>query len=118
MYKGLSLLGNDLIVQLAEKYSATSAQIVLSWGVLRETSVIPKSDNEDRLRENITVSILRQIWRAEGLILTPLLSLPRSSNWMRRTSRPSTSCTLNRLCIARPLLLPVDHYDLDGRVSS
>ncbi|KZV61840.1 Aldo/keto reductase [Peniophora sp. CONT] len=54
-YKGPSLLGNDLIVQLAEKYSATPAQIVLSWGVQRGTSVIPKSENEDRLRNNITV---------------------------------------------------------------
>ena len=55
-YKGPSLLENDLIVDLAKKYDVSTGQIVLSWGVLRGTSVVPKSENEDRLRKNITVS--------------------------------------------------------------
>ncbi|VDC01485.1 unnamed protein product [Peniophora sp. CBMAI 1063] len=53
--KAPSLLKNDLIVELAGKYSATPGQILLSWGVQRGTSVIPKSENEERLRKNITV---------------------------------------------------------------
>ena len=49
------MLKNSLIVELAEKYHVTTGQIVLSWGVQRKTSVIPKSENENRLRKNITV---------------------------------------------------------------
>ena len=56
-YQGPSLLENDLIVDLAKKYDVSTGQIVLSWGVLRGTSVVPKSENEDRLRRNITVSV-------------------------------------------------------------
>ncbi|KZV60972.1 Aldo/keto reductase [Peniophora sp. CONT] len=52
---GPSLIKNDRIVQLAEKYGATPGQILLSWGVQRETSVIPKSESEERLRKNITI---------------------------------------------------------------
>ncbi|KZV64314.1 Aldo/keto reductase [Peniophora sp. CONT] len=50
-----SLLKNELIVKLAEKYGVTTGQILLSWGVQRGTSVIPKSENPDRLRKNIAV---------------------------------------------------------------
>lgn len=49
---------NDLIVELAKKYGASSGQIVLSWGVQRGTSVVPKSESEERLRKNITVSLV------------------------------------------------------------
>ncbi|VDC01505.1 unnamed protein product [Peniophora sp. CBMAI 1063] len=53
--KAPSLLKTDLVVQLAEKYGATTGQILLSWGVQRGTSVIPKSENEERLKKNITI---------------------------------------------------------------
>ncbi|KZV64310.1 Aldo/keto reductase [Peniophora sp. CONT] len=56
--KAPPLLRNDLVVKLAEKYSATPSQIVLSWGVQRGTSVIPKSENEERLRQNISLVLL------------------------------------------------------------
>ena len=51
------MLKNGLIVELAEKYHVTTGQIVLGWGVQRKTSVIPKSENENRLRKNITVRL-------------------------------------------------------------
>ena len=54
---GPSLLKDEIIVELAKKYSATPGQILLSWGVQRGTSVIPKSENEDRLQNNFTVSL-------------------------------------------------------------
>ena len=40
---------------LAEKFNATSAQILLSWGVQRGTSVIPKSENAERMAKNLQV---------------------------------------------------------------
>jgi glycerol 2-dehydrogenase (NADP+) len=43
------------VAKLADKAAATAGQILLSWGVQRGTSVIPKSENEDRLRSNFTV---------------------------------------------------------------
>ena len=45
------------IVQIAKSHGATSAQVLLSWGVQRGTSVIPKTLNEERLKENITVRL-------------------------------------------------------------
>ncbi|KZV64313.1 aado/keto reductase [Peniophora sp. CONT] len=50
-----SLLRNDLITRLAEKYQTTTGQILLSWSVQRGTSVVPKSEKEERLRNNFTV---------------------------------------------------------------
>lgn len=43
------------ITSLAEKLGLTPAQIVLSWGVQRGTVVIPKSENDERMKANITV---------------------------------------------------------------
>nr|GAT57885.1 aldo-keto reductase [Mycena chlorophos] len=44
-----------LIARLAEKYSGTWAQVVLSWGVQRGTVVLPKTENEARMVANITL---------------------------------------------------------------
>lgn len=51
-----SLLNNDLITEIAKKYGASTGQILVSWGVQRGTSVLAKSEKEERLRTNITVS--------------------------------------------------------------
>ncbi|KAI0030011.1 aldo/keto reductase [Vararia minispora EC-137] len=50
-----NLLSDNTIQSLAEKYDVTTGQVLLSWGVQRGTSVIPKSENEDRLRKNFTL---------------------------------------------------------------
>ena len=42
------LLDNALIKELAGKYSKSTAQILLRWGVQRGTVVIPKSTNPTR----------------------------------------------------------------------
>jgi glycerol 2-dehydrogenase (NADP+) len=47
---------HDGVKSVATKYNATSAQVVLSWAVQRKTAVIPKSENEQRLKDNFTVS--------------------------------------------------------------
>ncbi|KAL4337038.1 hypothetical protein AHAS_Ahas12G0070200 [Arachis hypogaea] len=49
----LRLIQNGL--DLAEKYKNTAAQISLSWGIQRNTVVIPKSSKLERLKENIQV---------------------------------------------------------------
>ncbi|OAY67996.1 NADP-dependent D-sorbitol-6-phosphate dehydrogenase, partial [Ananas comosus] len=38
-----------------EKYNKTVAQLVLQWGVQRNTAVIPKSSKVERLRENFQI---------------------------------------------------------------
>lgn len=47
---------DPLIVSLAEKYNVTPTQIVFSWHLKRNTVIVPKSENSDRQKENITVS--------------------------------------------------------------
>nr|GEY60970.1 NADP-dependent D-sorbitol-6-phosphate dehydrogenase-like [Tanacetum cinerariifolium] len=40
---------------LAEKYKKTVAQVVLRWGIQRNTIIIPKSSKQERLEENYKV---------------------------------------------------------------
>jgi aldehyde reductase len=40
---------------LAEKYGNTPAQLVLRWGLQRNTVVIPKTSKLERLQENFEV---------------------------------------------------------------
>lgn len=47
---------NPIIVDIARSNGITEAQALLSWGVQRGTSVIPKTVKEDRLMENLKVS--------------------------------------------------------------
>ncbi len=51
--------GRDLddrrIVGVAEKHGRTPAQVVLRWAVQRDTVVIPKSRNPDRIRSNAQI---------------------------------------------------------------
>ena len=43
------------VQSLAEKYGKTPAQLVLRWGLQRNTVVIPKTSKEERLQENFAV---------------------------------------------------------------
>jgi len=47
-----SLLKNKVIQQIAEKHNATPAQILIKWAIDRETLVIPKSTNPERIKQN------------------------------------------------------------------
>jgi len=49
---------NPLIVELAAKYKASTAQIVLAWHLARGTVVVPKSANIERQKENINLPTL------------------------------------------------------------
>ncbi|XWS60106.1 hypothetical protein CRYUN_Cryun07bG0006000 [Craigia yunnanensis] len=49
-----AVVDNPLIKSIALKHKATPAQVALKWGLSRGASVIVKSFNPDRLKENIT----------------------------------------------------------------
>ncbi|KAG8927466.1 hypothetical protein FRC01_007449 [Tulasnella sp. 417] len=46
---------DETINRVAEKSGITAAQVLLSWAVQRGTSVIPKSEKEERLKNNIAI---------------------------------------------------------------
>lgn len=48
-----SALYSPIVQGIAQKHGKTPAQVILKWGIQRECSVIPKSENEDRIKENI-----------------------------------------------------------------
>ncbi|CAO3633394.1 unnamed protein product [Cunninghamella echinulata] len=52
------LLKDEKISKIAEKYNKSPAQIILSWGVKRGTSVIPKSVTTSRIIQNIDIADL------------------------------------------------------------
>ena len=54
-----NLFENETIAKIAEKYSATPAQIALAWAICRGTQPIPKSTNEGRQRENLAAAEIR-----------------------------------------------------------
>jgi len=48
-----SLLEHATIASIAEKYSKTTAQVLLRWATQRGIAVIPKSGNPARAKENL-----------------------------------------------------------------
>jgi len=54
-----TLLDNPVILQVAAKHGVTPAQVLLGWGLARETIVIPKSVNPERLRQNLAAAEVR-----------------------------------------------------------
>lgn len=53
---GESLLGAAPVMVAAQAHGKTPAQVLLRWGLQRGTSVIPKSTNPERMRENLAVT--------------------------------------------------------------
>ncbi|CAM0955223.1 unnamed protein product [Alopecurus aequalis] len=52
---GKGFLGNPIVVSVAEKLQKTPAQVAIRWGLQMGQSVLPKSTNETRMRENLSV---------------------------------------------------------------
>lgn len=46
---------DETVNRVAQKSGITAAQVLLSWGVQRGTSVIPKSEKEERLKINLAI---------------------------------------------------------------
>lgn len=50
------LLKHDLITSIAEKHGKNPAQVLLRWSTQRGIAVIPKTNNQNRLLENLDVT--------------------------------------------------------------
>jgi len=48
-----SILDQPVVQKIAARLGCTTAQVVLGWGIQRGTSVVPKSTNPGRMRENL-----------------------------------------------------------------
>ncbi|KAK1296838.1 NADP-dependent D-sorbitol-6-phosphate dehydrogenase [Acorus calamus] len=55
LFSSISCLDDSLIQRLAEKYRRTAAQIILRWGIQRNTVIIPKTSKPERFLENFQV---------------------------------------------------------------
>jgi len=51
----VNLLEHDVVKAIANKHKRSTGQVLLRWAVQRGIAVIPKSTNEKRLRENISI---------------------------------------------------------------
>ncbi|KIK70052.1 hypothetical protein GYMLUDRAFT_34498 [Collybiopsis luxurians FD-317 M1] len=51
----ISIFNNATVKQLADKLNVDIGQMLLSWGVQRKTVVIPKTENETRMKQNLTL---------------------------------------------------------------
>ncbi|OJD26506.1 hypothetical protein ACJ73_02118 [Blastomyces percursus] len=54
--ENLRLLSQPVIASIAQKHDRTAAQVVLRWATQRGIAVIPKSNSETRLLENLRVN--------------------------------------------------------------
>jgi diketogulonate reductase-like aldo/keto reductase len=50
-----SVLEQSVVLEAAKRLGRSPAQVVLRWAVQRNTAIIPKTVNPDRLRENLTL---------------------------------------------------------------
>jgi len=50
------LLQDPTIAEIAERSNGTSAQVLIAWSIHRDTSVIPKSTNPVRIKQNLEAS--------------------------------------------------------------
>jgi len=54
-----SLLENEIMIAVAEQHQVSPAQIALSWALQRGTSVVVKSSNPARMRQNLASTEIR-----------------------------------------------------------
>lgn len=50
-----NILENEVLVNIANKYNKSTAQVILRWHTQRGIVVIPKSQNKNRIKENIDI---------------------------------------------------------------
>ena len=76
--------------QLAEKYSATSAQILLKWAIQRGFAILPRSTNPVRMEENFRldhfdlnedeIAAMNDMDRGKGMAWGPVVMDPIDAN--------------------------------------
>lgn len=52
---GRDLIHEPIVEKIARKLNKSPGQVLVRWAIQRGTSVIPKSTNPDRIKENIHV---------------------------------------------------------------
>ncbi|KAL1612855.1 hypothetical protein SLS60_001085 [Paraconiothyrium brasiliense] len=69
--KGSTLHSHPAVVEVAEANGVTTGQVLLSWGVARGWSVIPKSVTEERIRKNLEIFELsrEEVGRLDALAM-------------------------------------------------
>jgi diketogulonate reductase-like aldo/keto reductase len=65
-------LREPAIAAMAERYSATSAQIILRWHLQHGTIIIPRTRTPDRLAENLQAASLPQLEPADMAVIDAL----------------------------------------------
>lgn len=50
-----SCLKEEIILNISKKYNKSPAQILLRWGLQRDTLIIPKTINLERMKENVNI---------------------------------------------------------------
>lgn len=71
----MPLLKDDVIKEIAQRTGASVGQVLLTWGVQRGTSIVPKSEKEERIKRNIQVRWKQRhtvIILFDPLFLTPV----------------------------------------------
>jgi alcohol dehydrogenase (NADP+) len=53
-----NLMGHQVIQELADKYKVTAAQVLIAYAVNRDIVVIPKSVNQERIKQNLEAATL------------------------------------------------------------
>ncbi len=81
-----SVLQQEVVLAAAQRLQRSPAQVVLRWGVQRNTAVIPKTVNPERLRENLALFDF-ELSEAEMAAISGL-------NLNRRFNDPGVFCDL------------------------
>jgi len=76
-----------VFVAMAQKYGVTGAQLLLRWGVQNGYSVLPKSQNPDRMRQNISLAG----FEIDDADMTTIQSMDKGNGVAWATGDPSTA---------------------------
>jgi len=49
----ISVLSDESVCEIASRLGVSCAQVVLRWGIQRGYSVVPKSENLERIKQNL-----------------------------------------------------------------
>jgi len=80
----VNLLEHDVVKAIANKHKRSAGQVLLRWAVHRGLAVIPKSADEKRLRENVSIFDFK-------LDSKDMNDLKNLDNWTRYND-PATYC--------------------------
>lgn len=53
------LLENPVVLEIAKKHGVSAGQVLITWSIERDIAVIPKSANENRIKENFESSKIK-----------------------------------------------------------